>query len=127
MDAVYSRKGTAPDSGVHKPDGSIFIGGYDKEKWDSEAVQPHHKEIIEARTKNANKGQGKAYKSTNKKVSAVRRNKTNLTKLTKQLKVAMTKLEKISGSKRDEAESSETESANDKAGNSFGGKRSKTY
>ena len=62
VDAIYSRKGTAPESGVHKPDGSIFIGGYDKEKWDSEEVQPHHKEITEARAKNANKGQEKANK-----------------------------------------------------------------
>ena len=38
----------------------------------------------------------------------------------------MTKLEKITNGKRDEAESSESEPTNDKAGNSFGGKRSKT-
>ena len=30
---TYTRKGPCPTSGVHTPDGEVFIGGYDKEKW----------------------------------------------------------------------------------------------
>ena len=52
VSATYTRQGNFPNKGVHTPDGSIFIGLYQGNRWFSKSVKPYHDEINEARKNN---------------------------------------------------------------------------
>jgi len=130
VNAVYTREGETPKSGIYTADGSIFIGIYDSNQWKSAEVKKHHKEILEARSQKGGgimvdlptmvdlpdfpkrQAQGKCNKET------VQKNK----KLKAQLKVSATRLQEA-GIEADE-DNDDVESDSN-AGNSFGGKNSK--
>lgn len=124
VDAVYTRGGTTPDNGVHTQDGSIYIGGYDNEKWLSDSVKPHHKEILEARQKGNDGRKGGTSRNDRRRTSAVKRNKRKLTKLKAKLKIAQAKVKGMTENKED-SNNSETEEKGDRAGDSFGGEKSR--
>ena len=50
VSATYTRQGPCPQQGVHKTDGSLYIGNYSADQWRSESVKPYHHEIIKARS-----------------------------------------------------------------------------
>lgn len=119
--AICTWEGVCPSSGVHTPDGSICIGNYDGTKWSHQLVKPCQKEIIEARKANGGTEPSRATKRT---VNQVKRGKRKLKKLKAQISAAKAKVKALSKSASD-GESDDDTDTNDKAGDSFGGKRSK--
>ena len=121
VSAAYTREGRCPNSGVHTPDGSIFIGSYDREKWQDETVKQYHHKIIEARDK-GEAGYVKKSRSNKRKVNAIKRNKKQLEKLQAQIAAAKIQIKKVTFG-QDLA--SDIDTPNNQAGNAFGGKNSK--
>ena len=127
VSVVYKRDGNCPKNGVHMPDGSLYIGNYTTEQWRSAAVRPHHKEILEARRKdaggNGGKGDGK------RQSSAIKNSRRKLKKLKAKIASVEAKVASLSsnsGTKvKDSDESRDDASTNANAGDSFGGKRSR--
>ena len=105
---VHTKLGPCPNTGVHKPDGSIFIGNYDDDKWTHETVQPYHKEILEARKK--------VRSNRNNYQSQLRNQRRKLNKIQMRIKAARIKLDALATKEND------SQSAN--AGDSFGGRSS---
>ena len=123
VSATYTREGTCPQSGVHTTDGSIFIGNYDGNKWISDTVKPYHKEIINAR-KEDGKSSGDS-RATKRTISKVKRSKKKLKKLTSRISAAKAKVKALSQDKERSDDDKSTDTEGNKAGDSFGGKRSK--
>ena len=132
VNAVYTREGTQPSTGVHTPDGSIFIGDYDLEKWRSDSVKPYQRQIINARAQEGGGRTDHPSRSDRRKTKAIKRSKSKIKKLKAQLKVSAARLEQTSASRgvrwADDVRRGDAESAGDldKAGNSFGGRNSKS-
>ena len=128
VSATYTKRGPCPPSGVHAPDGSVFIGSYSKDQWQSDTVKPFHQEIQDARNPDGggNKGNGGGdriqSRSQKRRTNAIKRNKKKLKTLTAQISAAKTKLKKTG----DDASDSSEEEDNNHAGNTFGGKRKKS-
>ena len=124
VSATYTRKGPCPTSGVHTSDGEIFIGGYDKEQWQSEPVRQYHQEIIKARSNGGGNGKGGDgnHQSRNQKrrANAIKRNRKKLKTLEAQIAAARTQL---SSHNKSEAKDDDANTGN--AGDAFGGKMSK--
>ena len=121
VSATYTRDGQCPNTGVHTPDGSIFIGQYDGNKWRSDSVKPYHKQIMDARASGNHSDQ--TARSQKRWINAMKRNNKKLKSLESKISAAKVQLE--------EAKSNQVSFADDKddkdynAGNSFGGKNSK--
>ena len=109
ISVVHTNIGPCPAKGVHTADGSLYIGKYDQEKWIHDSVVPYHKEIYQARKKSKYNG---GYKNNSKK--------RQLDKINKKIKAAKVKLEKVTGGNEKYLNKDK-----DKAGDSFGGKKSK--
>jgi len=109
ISALHTKLGPCPDTGVHKPDGSMYIGNYEGDKWSHESVQPRHKEILQARKK--------ARSKRGSHQNQLKNQRRKLNKIPMEIKVARTKLEELTtkGSDND----------NTNAGDSFGGRGSK--
>ena len=129
VSATYTKKGPCPTSGVHATDGSIFIGSYSRNQWQSDTVKPFHQEIQDARNPDGggNKGNGDGgdrnqSRSQKRRANAIKRNKKKLKTLTAQISAAKAKLKKTGN---DDSNSRE-EDNNNHAGNAFGGKRKKS-
>ena len=131
VSAVYTRQGPCPNTGVHTPDGSIFIGSYDNSKWRDPSVTPFHSEILQARSGDAN-GQGKGQPNPNndsttsnpkRSAKALKRSKKKLKKLTKKIAAAKVELDSLKVSIEDNKAEDGNNDGN-KAGNAFGGKAS---
>ena len=124
VSATYTCKGPCPASGVHTPDGEIFIRGYDKEKWQSEPVRQYHQEIIKARSNGGGNGKdgdsGHQSRNQKRRANAIKRNKKKLKTLEAQIAAARTQL---SIQSRSEAKDDDANTGN--AGDAFGGKMSK--
>jgi len=119
---TYTRKGPCPTSGVHTPDGEVFIGGYDKEKWQSESVRQYHQEIIKARS-NGGRGKdnrGHQSRSQKRRANAIKRNQKKLKLLEVQIAAAKTRLKNQSKS-----EGKDDDGNTGNAGDAFGGKKSR--
>ena len=121
VSAACTREGRCPNSGVHTPDGSIFIGSYDREKWQDESVRQHHHKIIEARNK-GEAGHIKKNRTNKRKVNAIKSNKKKLEKLQAQIAAAKIQVKKVTFGQDD---SSDNDTPENQAGNAFGGKNSK--
>lgn len=120
INAVYTKEGNVPTSGVHTSDGSIFIGSYNANKWKSDNVKPYHKEIINAQAREGGGSGNKHPSQSNKrKANVLKRSKSKIKKLKSQLKISAAKLEEATMTK-DESEDEEGTSNN--TGDSFGGK-----
>ena len=126
ISAMYTRQGPCPNQGVHMPDGTVFIGSYPAARWNSDTVQPHRQEIINARgssqdgSKNEN---GNQSRSAKRRINAVQRNKKKLQKLNSKIAVAKATLKTAQLSLDDNNEDDDSDSGN--AGDAFGGKNSK--
>jgi len=108
ISVVHTKLGPCPNSGVHKPDGSMYIGNYDDVKWNHETVQPYHQEILQARKKVRN--------SRNNYQNQLRNQRRKLNKIQVKIKAARTKLDSLA--------SKDNDSQNTNAGDSFGGRSS---
>ena len=114
ISVVYTKHCPCHNKGVHKADGSFYIGNYDIDKWSNESVKPYHKHIFYAR----------------KKISSNRRNyqqkmgvnKQKLEKLQKEMKAAKIKLKESSISKDGNKASKDEGGEKSNAGDAFGGK-----
>lgn len=125
VSATYTKAGKCPTSGVHTSDGSIYIGNYDSDKWSSESVRKHHKEIFEARSKDGGgKGNGGDYQSRKLKrtVNAIKRKQKKLKSLNTELDAAKVAKAKVVGNGTERK--SERSEAGTNAGDEFGGRRS---
>ena len=131
ISATYTKKGPAPESGVYTSDGSFYIGDYEKSQWSHSSVVPHHHEIRNAR-RNGNDGgerttqhQNQKPKYGNKKWqnNKLNKNKKQLSKLKAQIAAAKIQLGD-SNKRKDDSNNNQDE--NNHAGDSFGGKKSKT-
>ena len=121
VSATYTRKGPCPTSGVHSADGSIFIGSYDRDKWQSAEVKKYHQEIFQARSQDEG-GSSQGSQGTKRRASAIKRNKKKLKNLKAKISAAQAKLqEHESGTKEQEAVPSTPKNA----GDAFGGKKAK--
>ena len=121
ISATYTKKGPCPTTGVHTQDGSIYIGSYDKKKWQDESVRQYHQEIRDARSNDNNKSSGTNHPSRNQKrqTNAIKPNKRKLKNL--EAKIAAAKLQL-----KEDGEDGTTESDDaGNAGDAFGGKKSK--
>ena len=127
INAVYTREGFAPSTGVHTSDGSIFIGNYDTNKWKSDSVKPYHKQILDARSQEGG-GNNNSHPSRRDKrrTNALKRSKSKIKKLKTQLQISAAKLEKAGVTGADNDKEDEEVGDSDKAGDSFGGRRSKS-
>ena len=125
ISATYTKKGKCPSSGVHTTDGSIYIGSYDKDKWQSESVKQYHQEIRDTRSKEGSKSSnndgGTGFPSRNQKrqVNAIKRNKRKLKNLEAKIAAAKQQL------KEDDDDGSSHSDDAGNAGDAFGGKRKK--
>ena len=125
VSGVHTFKGQCPSNGVHTSDGSIFIGSYDSDKWNSESVRPYHKEIREKRAESKAQNNNSDFNSRGNKrnVNALKRNKRTLKALN--VKIASAKLLlKTHQADGDDNDDSTAEDAG--AGNAFGGSSEKT-
>jgi hypothetical protein len=122
VSATYTRKGPCPSSGVHTTDGDIFIGSYDKDKWQSDQVRQYHQEILKARTNDGGSNQDgrQQLQGQKRKINAIKRNRKKLKTLEAKIAAAKAQL-KQSGKK----ESSAEDEQHSNAGDAFGGKRSR--
>jgi len=120
ISATYTKQGSCPASGVHCPDGSIYIGTYSKDQWLSDSVKPHWDEIKEARSKTKG-GDGQMSRSGKRRVNAIKREKRKLKKIKAKVAAVKQELKDEEGSGDDK----EDNNAKDNAGNAFGGKRTK--
>ena len=119
VNATYTKEGSCPAQGLYMSDGSMFIGNYKSDKWNSDSVKPFHKEITTARG-----SEGKTYsRSEKKRVNAVKRNKKKLKKLKSQISAAKTKVAAITKD-NDEGNNDGDDDGDFNAGDSFGGKSS---
>jgi len=121
VNATYTKEGNCPQTGVHTPDGKIYIGSYPRDKWSSDLVKPYHAEI----TANCNSSEGGGTNSTrNQKrtVNAVKRQKRKLKALKEKVKTAEAAVTAIASN--DGSDSFDDEDTN-QAGNNFGGKNLK--
>ena len=119
VSAAYTRKGDCPKQGVHTTDGSIFIGSYEKEKWQSEQVRQYHQEIAKARAADGggkNTG-GKDAKSQKRRTHAIKRDNKKLKTLKAKIAAAKLTLKKTSETKSDDHTDEESD---DHAGDAFG-------
>ena len=123
VSATYTRKGTCPNNGVHTPDGSIFIGSYDHDKWQSEAVRQYHQEIAKARSANGGgrDGGGHEPKSQKRRTNAVKRHNKKLKTIKAKIAAAKSTLKKTSGDNKPENDTEDE--SDDHAGDAFGGKK----
>ena len=121
VSATYTRDGQCPNTGVHTPNGSIFIGQYDGNKWRSDSVKPYHKQIMDARA-SGNHGDQTA-RSQKRRINAIKRNNKKLKSLESKISAAKVQLEKSKSNQVLLADDKDDKDYN--AGNSFGGKNSK--
>ena len=126
INAVFTREGKAPPTGVHTTDGSIFIGNYDNNKWASDSVKPFHKQILDARSQEGGGNQKYPSWTDKRKVNALKRSKSKIKKLKTQLKVSVAKLEKAGVTWADKDKEEEEVEDSDNAGDSFGGRKSES-
>ena len=121
--ATYTKKGPCPTSGVFASDGSIYIGSYGRDKWQSESVKQYHQQIIDARNADGggNGGSNHSSRSQKRRANAIKRNKKKLKTLTAKISAAKAKL-KSTGEEVSEDEESDNDNH---AGDAFGGKRKK--
>ena len=131
ISATYTRKGPCPTQGVHKQDGSIYIGSYSADQWRSDHVKPYHNEIVQAQSHdgggsndNNNSKDGTHTRSSKRRVNAIKRNKNKLKKLNQKIAAAKTELESLTEEGEDKKVQFEDQ-VNQNAGDSFGGKKSK--
>ena len=127
VSATYTKKGSCPSSGVYTSDGSIFIGSYDKERWQSESVRPHHAEITKARNSDGggNDGGGRGgppSRNTKRRLNAIKRNKKKLKTLESKIAAMKTQLK---DGKDDSSDAEGDHSNSSNAGDAFGGKNSR--
>lgn len=121
ISATFTREGRCSNSGVHAPDGSVFIGSHDKDKWRDKSAKHHHK-IIEARN-NGEAGCIQKKGSNKRKVlNAVKRKKQKLEKLKAQIAAAKSQVKKVTFAADS---SSDSDTPDNQAGDAFGGKKSK--
>ena len=119
---TYTRKGPCPTSGVHTPDGEVFIGGYDKEKWQSESVRQYHQEIIKA-ISNGGSGKdngGHQSRSQKRRANAIKHNQKKLKSFEVQIAAAKTQLNNQSKS-----EGKDDDGNTGNTGDAFEGKKSR--
>jgi len=93
ISALHTKLGPCPDTGVHKSDGSLYIGNYETDKWLHESVKPYHKEIMLARKK----ARGK--RSSNQ--TQLKNQRRKLNKIQLEIKAARTKLDEITSKDND--------------------------
>ena len=106
---------------MHSADGSIFIGSYDRDKWQSAEVKKYHQEIFQARSQDEG-GSSQGSQGTKRRASAIKRNKKKLKNLKAKISAAQAKLqEHEGGTKEQEAVPSTPKNA----GDAFGGKKAK--
>ena len=117
ISAAYTRQGTCPHQGVHTSDGSIFIGNYDRNKWQHDSVKPYHQEILTARS--ADEGGNTPSRNQKRRVNALKRNKKKLKQLNQKIAAAKATLKEATKDANKEKEKP------DNAGDAFGGKNSK--
>ena len=125
VSVVYTSKGQCPSNGVHTSDGSIFIGSYDADKWQSESVRPYHSEIREKRAerKAQNDNSDSNSRGNNRRVSALKRNKRKLKALNVKIAAAKSLLKTHQANGGDDDDSTADDAG---AGNAFGGSSEKT-
>jgi hypothetical protein len=129
VSATYTRKGSCPNSGVHTSDGSIYIGSYDRYKWQSDSVRQYHQEILQARNShgggNGNERGGHSSRNEKRRLNAIKRNKKKLKKL--ETKIAAMKSQVTESDKDNTSDDKDKgkESKSGNAGDAFGGKKSK--
>ena len=117
ISAAHTRQGTCPHQGVHMSDGSIFIGNYDRNKWQHDSVKPYHQEILTARS--ADEGGNTPSRNQKRRVNALKRNKKKLKQLNQKIAAAKATLKEATKDANKEKEKP------DNAGDAFGGKNSK--
>eukprot|EP00980_Cylindrotheca_fusiformis_P022724 scaffold9646_cov133-Cylindrotheca_fusiformis.AAC.7 len=78
----YTSAGECPAFGAHTRDGSLYIGNYIADKWNSDSVRPHHREILQARSQDDGGGKNKSKKRSAKEI---KRNNEKLQKLQKKI------------------------------------------
>lgn len=123
-----------PEDGAFDEDGKLFIGSYTAEKWKSISVQPHRGKIIKARKNNAKynkqgkEGDDDANAKWKKKF--VDKNKQTISELKAQINELKDQISNPGqgGSQQTSGDNGQTEtnSDNNNAGTSFGGRSSRS-
>lgn len=129
ISATYTRQGPCPQQGVHKADGSLFIGNYSADQWRSESVKPYHNEIMKARSNDGggNTDNGSSHsRSQKRRVNAIKRNKNKLKKLNQKIAAAKSVLEALPGKEEVTTKVAKVQFEDQNAGDAFGGKKSKS-
>jgi len=132
VSAVYTRQGPCPQQGVHKADGSLFIGNYSADQWHSDSVKPYHNEIMKARSNDGggntdNDGNGGTHsRSQKRRVNAIKRNKKKLKKLNQKIAAAKSELEDLPRKEETTTKVAKVHFEDQNAGDAFGGKKSKS-
>ena len=119
--STYTRQGTCPSQGVHTPEGAVFIGNYDRNKWHHDSVKPYHQEILQARSSDG--GGNAPSRGQKRRVNALKRNQKKLKRLNEKIAAAKATLQEATKDK-ETPKNDNKEKPND-AGNAFGGKNSK--
>ena len=104
---------------MHTPSGLIFIGICDSHKWRSESVRPHHKEILEARSKDTTHP-NQLSRTEKKRLSAINRSKKVLKKLKTKISAAKAIIASAKQDESDDEVSSDDDADIHQAGNAFG-------
>ena len=129
---MYTRQGPCPQQGVHKADGSLFIGNYSADQWRSDSVKPYHNEIMKARSNDGggntdNDGNGGTHsRSQKRRVNAIKRNKKKLKKLNQKIAAAKSELEDLPRKEETTTKVAKVHFEDQNAGDAFGGKKSKS-
>ena len=121
ISATYTRQGPCPTQGVHTANGSIFIGNYDRNKWQHDSVRPYHQDILTARS--SEEGGNPQSRSQKRRINALKRNKKKLKQLTQRIAAATATLQEAT---KDQANLKADDISNDgdktnNAGNAFWG------
>ena len=76
VSGACASRGPCPSEGLHSADGSIFVGSYDSEKWQSELVKLNHKEIREKRAERRTQDLlSTSFRGNDRSIKALKRNK----------------------------------------------------
>ena len=131
----YTREGQCPNDSVYTDDGSIFIGNYQGNTWNSPTVRSFHQEINKARGSGGhnNRQPSRTFKKNGNKMKNARRKLAKLKREVEQLKVQKSQISSTQaitdGTESTTQTGEETSRAlvvsTSQAGTAFGGKNSR--
>ena len=125
VSAAYTSSGSCPSTGAFTSDGSLFIGKYSPQQWNSDSVKRHWKEIRAARQQQDGNGQSQG----KRRISQLGRAKNKIKKMKTQMDADKARIADSEATIASLTESKPSGAVPAKeaqnAGDSFGGKNSR--